>query len=105
MTATAPVGEPVLSVRDLVKHFPVRGRGVIRRVVGQVHAVCGISFDLHPQETLGLVGESGCGKSTTARAVLNLQPATSGTVSYGGKNLTQLTPRAMRALRRDLQIV
>jgi oligopeptide/dipeptide ABC transporter ATP-binding protein len=105
VTAGAPVGQPVLSVRDLVKHFPVRGRGVIRSVVGQVHAVCGVSFDLYPQETLGLVGESGCGKSTTARAVLNLQPATSGTVEYAGKDLTTLSAKAMRALRRDLQIV
>src|SRR4051812_31923948 len=100
-----PHGEPVMSVRDLVKHFPVRGGGIIRRVVGQVHAVCGVSFDLYPQETLGLVGESGCGKSTTARAVLSLQPATSGTVEYNGKDLTELSSKAMRALRRDLQIV
>jgi oligopeptide transport system ATP-binding protein len=100
-----PVGQPVMSVRNLVKHFPVRGGGVVRRVVGQVHAVCDVSFDLYPQETLGLVGESGCGKSTTARAVLNLHPATSGTVEYDGKNLTELSSKAMRALRQDLQIV
>jgi oligopeptide transport system ATP-binding protein len=105
MTGAAPADQAVLSVRDLVKHFPVRGRGVVRRVIGQVHAVCGVSFDLHAQETLGLVGESGCGKSTTARAVLNLQPATSGTVSYAGKDITKLSSKAMRALRRDLQIV
>jgi oligopeptide/dipeptide ABC transporter ATP-binding protein len=106
-TATAAVApdEPVLSVRDLVKHFPVRSRGVVRRTIGQVHAVCGVSFDLNPQETLGLVGESGCGKSTTARAVLNLQPATSGTVQYGGRDITTLSGKQMRHLRRDLQIV
>jgi oligopeptide transport system ATP-binding protein len=100
-TATAPaVDQPVLSVRDLVKHFPVRSRGIVRRTIGQVHAVCGVSFDLHAQETLGLVGESGCGKSTTARAVLNLQPATSGSVTYDGKEITALTSKQMRALRR-----
>jgi len=104
-SAAKAVGEPVLSVRDLVKHFPVRGRGVVRRVIGQVHAVCGVSFDLNPQETLGLVGESGCGKSTTARAVLNLQPATSGSVLYDGREVTTLASKDMRRLRRDLQIV
>ena len=103
-TATAP-GEAVLSVRDLVKHFPVRGQGIFRRVVGQVHAVCGVSFDLHPGETLGLVGESGCGKSTTARAVLDLQRATSGSVKYNGQEITSLSGKEMRRLRRDLQIV
>src|SRR3954447_271666 len=106
-TAAAPAAadQPVLSVRDLVKHFPVRSRGVVRRTIRQVAAVCGVSFDLHPQETLGLVGESGCAKSTTARAVLNLQPATSGSVVYSGRDLTSLSSREMRALRRDLQIV
>src|SRR3954468_18752845 len=104
-TTTPAADEAVLTVRDLVKHFPVRSRGVVRRTIGQVHAVCGVSFDLHPQETLGLVGESGCGKSTTARAVLNLQPATSGSVVYSGRDLTSLSSREMRALRRDLQIV
>jgi oligopeptide/dipeptide ABC transporter ATP-binding protein len=64
-----------------------------------------VSFDVHQRETLGLVGESGCGKTTTARAVLNLQPATSGSVRYGGKELTKISGREMRALRRDLQIV
>src|SRR6185312_611130 len=98
-TATVPaVDQPVLSVRDLVKHFPVRSRGLVRRTIGQVHAVCGVSFDLHAQETLGIVGESGCGKSTTARAVLNLQPATSGSVKYDGKEITELTSKQMRAL-------
>ena len=95
----------VLEVRDLVKHFPVRSRGVIRRRVGDVHAVCGISFELRERETLGLVGESGCGKTTTARLLLNLLPATSGTVHYGGQELLSLSRKQMRPLRRDLQIV
>jgi oligopeptide transport system ATP-binding protein len=96
---------PVLSVRNLVKHFPVRSRGLLRRQVGEVHAICGVSFDLAEQETLGLVGESGCGKSTTARVLLNLQPATGGEVFYRGTELTTLSRSRMRALRRDLQIV
>ncbi|MGH3707767.1 MAG: ABC transporter ATP-binding protein [Pseudonocardiaceae bacterium] len=97
--------QPVLSVRNLVKHFPVHSRGLIRRRLGDVHAVCDVSFDLYPQETLGLVGESGCGKTTTARVLLNLQPATAGSVHYQGTDLTQLPRKAMRQLRRELQIV
>jgi oligopeptide/dipeptide ABC transporter ATP-binding protein len=97
--------QPILSVRNLVKHFPVYGRGLARRRIGDVHAVCDVSFDLYPQETLGLVGESGCGKTTTARVLLNLQPATAGEVRYQGSDLTQLSRKAMRRLRRELQIV
>jgi oligopeptide transport system ATP-binding protein len=112
VTATAPRaqgaardGAPMLSVRNLVKHFPVRSSGILRRETGQVHAVCGVSFDLAQGETLGLVGESGCGKSTTARVLLNLQPATAGEVYYQGTELTSLSRKEMRTLRRDLQIV
>jgi oligopeptide/dipeptide ABC transporter ATP-binding protein len=97
--------QPVLSVRNLVKHFPVGGRGLVRRQVGDVHAVCDVSFDLYPHETLGLVGESGCGKTTTARVLLNLQPATAGRVHYEGADLTRLPRKAMQRLRRELQIV
>jgi oligopeptide/dipeptide ABC transporter ATP-binding protein len=95
----------VLSVQDLVKHFPVRSRGVIRRRIGDVHAVCGISLELLERETLGLVGESGCGKTTTARLLLNLLPANSGTVYYGSRNILALSRRQMRPLRKELQIV
>src|SRR5690606_21691646 len=105
---TSPEGsqtKPVLSARNLVKHFPVRSRGLVRRRIGEVHAVCDVSLDLYPHETLGLVGESGCGKSTTARLLLNLIPATSGSVYYQGHDLTTLGRSAMRPLRRDLQIV
>ena len=98
-------GAPVLQVRDLVKHFPVMSRGVVRRRVGDVHAVCGVSFDLFENETLGLVGESGSGKTTTARTILGLQSATSGQVRYRGTELTALSRRRMRPLRRELQIV
>jgi oligopeptide transport system ATP-binding protein len=96
---------PVLSVHHLVKHYPVRSRGLLRRRLGDVHAVCDVSFDLYPQETLGLVGESGCGKTTTARVLLNLQPATAGQVLYQGTDLTGLSRKAMQRLRRELQIV
>jgi peptide/nickel transport system ATP-binding protein/oligopeptide transport system ATP-binding protein len=96
---------PILSVRNLVKHFPVRGGGIIRRTVGEVHAVCNVSFDLYPGETLGLVGESGCGKSTTGRTILQLTPATSGVVEFEGEDITRKSSKEMRKVRRDLQIV
>jgi oligopeptide transport system ATP-binding protein len=105
VTATIPETDTVISVRNLVKHFPVHSRGILRRRVGDVHAVCDVSFDIRTHETLGLVGESGCGKSTTARLLLNLIPATSGVVQYAGKDLTKLSRGQMRPLRRDLQIV
>jgi oligopeptide transport system ATP-binding protein len=95
----------VISARNLVKHFPVRSRGILRRRIGEVHAVCDVSFDIGTHETLGLVGESGCGKSTTARLLLNLIRPTSGEIHYAGKDLTRLSRSQMRPLRRDLQIV
>ena len=98
-------GEPILTVRNLVKEFPIRSRGLLRRTVGAVHAVSGVSFDLYPGETLGLVGESGCGKTTTSRAVLHLQPATSGEVVFQGNNLTTISKSKIRVLRRDMQLV
>ena len=90
--------EPILEVRDLVKEFPVRGGG-------KVHAVSGVSFDLHEGETLGLVGESGCGKSTTARCVLRLIEPTSGEVVFRGRDVLKLGRKDLRKLRADLQIV
>ena len=95
----------VLRVEGLVKHFPVRSKGVIRRRIGDVHAVCGVSLDLAERETLGLVGESGCGKTTTARLLLNLLPATAGEVWYQERNLLSLSRNQMRPLRQELQIV
>ncbi|MDP9072245.1 MAG: ATP-binding cassette domain-containing protein, partial [Actinomycetota bacterium] len=88
----------------MVKHFPVRG-GFLRRQTDEVHAVCGVSFSLARGETLGLVGESGCGKSTTARAVLRLVPATSGSVRFRGQEVLETGAKQMRRLRRDMQIV
>src|SRR4051812_19721896 len=98
-------GEPVLSVRNLAKHFPIRSKGLVRRKVGDVHAVCDVSFDIHDRETVCIVGESGCGKTTTGRLVLNLIDATAGEVIWQGQDLTKLSTREMRPLRRDMQIV
>ncbi|MCU1658581.1 MAG: oligopeptide/dipeptide transporter, ATPase subunit [Pseudonocardiales bacterium] len=96
---------PVVSVRNLVKHFPIRSRGITRRKIGDVHAVCDVSFDIYPNETLCVVGESGCGKTTTGRLVLHLVEATAGEVIYQGRDLTKLSGGQMRPLRRDMQIV
>src|SRR5690606_8099682 len=100
-----PATAPVLSATNLVKHFPVRSSGLIKRRIGDVHAVCDVSLDLYSHETLGLVGESGCGKSTTARLLLNLIEPTSGQVRYGDVTLTGLSRGRMRPIRRELQIV
>jgi oligopeptide/dipeptide ABC transporter ATP-binding protein len=103
--ATARANGPVLEVRDLVKHYPLMGGNLVRRRVGDVHAVCGVSFSLFEGETLGLVGESGCGKTTTGRTVLQLQPATSGTVNFKGEDLVGKSKSKLRKLRRELQVV
>jgi len=95
----------LLDVRDLVMNFPIRGGGLLRRTVGYVQAVSGVSFILDQGETLGVVGESGCGKSTTGRAVLQLHRPTSGSVKFQGRELTTLTADQLRPVRRDLQIV
>jgi oligopeptide/dipeptide ABC transporter ATP-binding protein len=101
-----PAGDdPILSVKSLVKHFPVRSGGVLRRVTGEVHAVCDVSFDLARGETLGLVGESGCGKSTTGRAILRLHEPTSGRVLFEGRDMVTLSKKELRGVRRDIQIV
>jgi peptide/nickel transport system ATP-binding protein/oligopeptide transport system ATP-binding protein len=103
--SASPIGaETILEVRDLVKHFPIRA-GFFRRVVGEVHAVCGLSFDVGAGETLGLVGESGSGKSTTARLLLRLIDATSGSVRFRGSDVFAQSSREMRGLRRSMQIV
>ncbi|HEX6165163.1 MAG TPA: oligopeptide/dipeptide ABC transporter ATP-binding protein, partial [Acidimicrobiales bacterium] len=96
---------PVLSVRNLVKHFPVRGGGVLRRTISEVQAVSDISFDVLPGETLGLVGESGCGKSTTGRAILQLIRPSSGQVLFEGADLTRAGGRQLRRYRREMQFV
>ncbi len=95
---------PLLEVRNLVKHFPVR-RGFLGRRTGRVHAVDGISLHLEPGETLGLVGESGCGKSTAGRAILRLIEPTAGQIRFDGRDVLALGPGELRALRREMQIV
>ena len=95
---------PLLDVRDLRKAFPVRG-GWLGRARGAVRAVDGVSFAVEAGSTLGLVGESGCGKSTTARLVLRLIEPDGGTVSFDGRDVGALTSPQLRALRRDMQIV
>jgi oligopeptide transport system ATP-binding protein len=97
--------EPLLEVTDLVKHFPVKRGLVIDRTVDQIRAVDGVSFSVAPGETLGLVGESGSGKSTLGRAVLQLVKPTSGSVRFEGREIAGLSRRAMRPLRREMQMV
>ncbi|HUR75829.1 MAG TPA: dipeptide ABC transporter ATP-binding protein [Sporichthya sp.] len=101
----APSTDVVLEVRDLVKHFPLTQGIVIRRSIGAVQAVDGVSFDLHHGETLGLVGESGCGKSTVAKLLMGLEKPTSGHAYYGGDDIFTLQGQAQRRLRRQIQLV
>ncbi len=98
------MSEPLLSVSELSVHFPVR-RGVFMRRVGTVKAVDGVSFELQGARTLGLVGESGCGKSTTARAILRLCDITGGTVRLDGRDVATLEGRALKAARRQMQMI
>src|SRR6202011_4599151 len=95
---------PLLEVTDLVKHYAVRG-GVLRRRIGTVHAVDGVSFSVGAGETLGLVGESGCGKSTVARTVLRLVEPTSGAIRLNGLDIAPLSKSELRPHRRSMQIV
>ena len=100
----ATMSDALLSVRDLVKRFPVKG-GFLRRTVAEVHAVSGVSLDIGKSQTLGLVGESGCGKSTTGRLILRLIEPTAGEVWFEGREVTALGHQEMVALRRDMQII
>ena len=95
---------PLLEIRNLVKYFPIT-RGLLKRTVGQVKAVDGVSYSVMAGETFGLVGESGCGKSTTAKLVLRLIRPTSGQILLDGHDITELDGSGLRAMRRDLQIV
>jgi oligopeptide transport system ATP-binding protein len=104
MNGTPTEKRPLLEVKDLVKHYAVRG-GVLRRRVGTVHAVDGVSFSLGSGETLGLVGESGCGKTTVARTVMRLVEPSSGSINLNGTDIAHLGKSALRPHRRSIQIV
>ncbi len=95
---------PLLSVRGVKKHYAIRG-GILARVIDKVHAVDGVSFDIAPGETLGLVGESGCGKSTTGRCIMRLIEPTYGEIHFEGRDVTRLQGEDLRALRRRMQII
>jgi oligopeptide/dipeptide ABC transporter ATP-binding protein len=100
----AGVAAPVLEVHDLVKNFPIRA-GLFRRTVGEVQAVSGVSFSVARGETLGLVGESGCGKTTTGRCILRLVPPTSGSITFDGADVLAASSSQLRAMRGKMQIV
>jgi peptide/nickel transport system ATP-binding protein len=108
--ATAPGAEqvsdqPIITVTELVKHYPIRGGRLVRHQIGEAHAVCGVSLELRPGETLGLVGESGCGKSTLARSILQLVKPTAGSVIFGGDELTGQSRHQLQPIRRGIQVV
>jgi peptide/nickel transport system ATP-binding protein/oligopeptide transport system ATP-binding protein len=99
-----PNTPPLVEVRDLVKYFPVKG-GILQRTTGQVRAVDGVSFDIRKGETLGLVGESGCGKTTVGRLLLRLIEPTSGTIRFDGADITGVRGAALKQYRRRMQII
>jgi peptide/nickel transport system ATP-binding protein/oligopeptide transport system ATP-binding protein len=103
--ATDRQGDSLIEVRDLVKEFPIKGSYLVRRQLGAVHAVDGVSFDVRRGETFGIVGESGCGKSTTARLLMRLLQPTSGSVRFDGREIADLKSREIKPLRREMQMI
>jgi peptide/nickel transport system ATP-binding protein/oligopeptide transport system ATP-binding protein len=104
-TPREPSAQPVLSVENLRMYFPVRTSGIIRRTVGHVQAVDGVSFQVPKGGSLGLVGESGCGKSTTGRLITRLLRPTGGKIEFEGRDIAQLSPRQLMPLRREIQMI
>jgi peptide/nickel transport system ATP-binding protein/oligopeptide transport system ATP-binding protein len=96
---------PLLEVHDLVKHFPIKSSGLIRRTIGQVQAVDGVSFTVHSGQSLGLVGESGCGKTTTGRLVTRLYEPTAGSMKFEGHEIADLSNKKMLPFRREIQLI
>jgi oligopeptide/dipeptide ABC transporter ATP-binding protein len=101
----AAAGQPLIEVRDLYKHFPLTQGIVFQRQVGAVRAVDGVSFDIMEGETLGLVGESGCGKSTTARLITRLIEPTSGSIKFRGQDIAHMSTKALKPYRREMQMI
>ena len=99
------MAENLIEVHDLVKHFPITQGVILQREIGAVHAVDGVSLEVRRGETLGLVGETGCGKSTTARVMMRLLDATSGTIVFEGEDVTRLKGDRLKALRREMQMI
>ncbi len=98
-------GEPLVQVRGLVKHFPITRGVIFQRKIGAVQAVDGVDLDVRRGETLGIVGETGCGKSTTARLIMRLLDASSGEIRFDGEDITRLRGARLKALRRDVQMI
>jgi oligopeptide/dipeptide ABC transporter ATP-binding protein len=98
-------GEPLVRIRGLKKHFPITRGIIFQKKIGKVHAVDGIDLEIYPGETVGLVGETGCGKSTTARLILRLMDVTEGEILFQGQDISRLSPRKLRPFRREMQMI
>jgi peptide/nickel transport system ATP-binding protein/oligopeptide transport system ATP-binding protein len=103
--AARAAGDPLVQVRDLAKHFPITKGILFQHTIGAVRAVDGVSFDVQRGETLGVVGETGCGKSTTARLIMRLLDSTAGEVRFDGQDITRIKGSRLKAVRRDMQMI